>query len=286
MIAVTPWSHPIHLDDETVKAGTMEVRDIAQGFAGALFISLPLLFTMEMWQIARTIPDVVLLGFLVVSLIFNRLFLQFAGFRCKEWQRSRWWDALVTMGIGAVASTVTLYMAGVINTDIDTHLAIKTIALETVPTSMGAAVAVNQLGGGDSGSDDSGMSRDLGVIVGTVLGAFLFSFNIAPTMETRVIVQMQNWWQTGATFVLSIGVSYLMVSVAQFSERDMSKRKVINAAWLEALVSYLFAFFISMMLLWVFQYSTPMDPLEVWLPQTIVLAYVTTLGGAAGRLIL
>ena len=86
--------------------------------------------------------------------------------------------------------------------------------------------------------------------------------------------------------LLSLAASYLMVEVAQFEMRDLKKRRVVNSAWLEALISYIVAFLVSMLLLWVFGYGTPGDPIEVWLPQTIVLAYATTLGGAAGRLVL
>ena len=152
---------------------------------------------------------------------------------------------------------------------------------------MGAAVAINQLGGGDSVKPKKvGFSPDTTVILGTILGGYLFAFNVAPTLETKVIVLEQNWWQVGATFILSVAVSYMIVAIAQFETRDLSNRKIFDTEWLEALVAYLVSFFMSMLFLWVFGYGTPTDPIEVWLPQTIVLAYATTLGGAAGRLIL
>ena len=284
---VTPWNQCIDFDDRTVAAGELDLRDIARGFAGALFVSLPLLFTMEMWQIAKTIPDAVLLAFLGISFLLNRLYIQFAGFRREAWQCNKWWDAVVVMGIGAIASTITLFVAGIISLDLDWYLSFKTIALETIPTSLGAAVAINQLGSGDSSKPEKiGLSPDTVVIVGTFLGGFLFAFNIGPTLETKVIVLKQAWWQIGLTFVLSVAISYMIVAVAQFETRDMSQRKYITSEWLEALVSYIVAFLLSMLLLWVFGYGTPLDPLEVWLPQTVALAYATTLGGAAGRLIL
>lgn len=285
MIGVTPWHRQVLDKDKCCEAGEVEIRDLARGMAGALFVSLPLLFTMEMWQIARTIPDGVLLAFLGVAFLFMRLFIEFAGFRRKAWQSSKWWDTTVTFGIGIVASTITLFVAGIISLDLDFYLTVKLIALESIPTAMGAAVAMNQLGGGD-GADEGTFSPDVSMLLGSLLGGFLFAFNIAPTMETKVIVLKQDWWQTGLTFFLSLAVSYMMVAIAQFETRDLSNRKAIDREWLEALVAYLVAFLISMLLLWVFGYGTPADPLEVWLPQTIVLAYGTTLGGAAGRLVL
>lgn len=283
----TAWNQCLKIDDRSITAGEMEIRDLARGLAGALFVSLPLLFTMEMWEISKTIPDTVLLVFLAVSFLINSCFVRFASFRRASWIQSTWWDAAVAMGIGAVASTITLLVAGIIGWQTHWYLAAKTIALETIPTGMGAAVAVNQLGGGDSAKPKNmGMSPDLAVLAGTALGAFLFSFNIAPTIETKVVVLKQTWWQTGLTVLLSLGVSYLMVSVAQFEIRDLNRRRIVDSEWLEALLSYIIAFLLSMLLLWVFGYGTPLDPIDVWLPQTIVLAYATTLGGAAGRLVL
>lgn len=251
-------------------------------------MSLPLLFTQEMWQISRTIPDAVLLVFLALTLAINRLYLFFSGFRRKDWKRSPWWDALIAMGVGMVTATVTLLVTGIIAPAADIYMNAKLIALETIPMSIGAAVATNQLGSGDSaGSDDNlPIGLDLRVLLGSLLGGFLFAFNIAPTMETKIIVLSQDWWMILATFVLSLGISYLTVAVANFEHRDLSERNVINSEWLEALMSYMVAFALSMLLLWVFGYGTPFDPLEVWLPQTIALAYATTLGGAAGRLVL
>ena len=285
---ITSWSEKVCDSGVEWEAHVVERRDLARGMSGALFVSLPLLFTMEMWQIARTIPDSVLLLFLLTSYVFNRYFIGFAGFRKIEaFRHSPWWDAVVVMGIGFVASAVTLYVAGIITPDLTFSVTIKTIALETIPTSMGAAVAINQMGAAeDSNQDRTGLSKDGVVVVGTLLGGFLFAFNVAPTIEPKVIVLQQDWLWTFMTFLLSLGVSYMIVTVACFDDRDFADRKYITSAWLETLLSYLLAFIISLLLLWVFGYSTPLDPIEVWLPLTIVLAYATTLGGAAGKIVL
>lgn len=194
------WVTP--LDREVVDARgerdpawRLEVRDLARGLAGALFVSLPMLFTMEMWEVARTMPTAVLLALLGLSLIINRLFLLFAGYRHRDWVKgSDWWDVLVTMGIGALVSAVTLYLTGIVDFAMNPTLALRTIALETVPTSMGAAVAINQLGAGDSGKHSRVLrkSTDLTVILGVLLGGILFAFNIAPTAETKVIAVSQT----------------------------------------------------------------------------------------------
>lgn len=287
MMHATSWKTPIRDGDVTCPAGTVEIRDLARGVAGALFVSLPLLFTLEMWEIAKVIPDAALLAFLVVTFFLNKSYLDFAGFRRNAWQKSKWWDSVVTLGIGIVTSTLTLSVSGIIEPSLDLYLTAKTVALEAIPTSIGAAVAINQLGGGDGAEGDiNGYSVDGKVLIGTALGAFLFSLNVAPTLEMKIVAIKQTWILVLATLLLSLGISYLTVALAEFEQRDLADRKWINSEWLEALISYLVAFAVGCVLLWLFGYATPLDPVEVWLPQAVVLSYATTLGGAAGRLVL
>lgn len=282
---ITAWNQPIDDGRECCPAGQVETRDLARGVAGALFVSLPLLFTEEMWLTARDISDWVLLVFLLISLGLNRLYLEFSGFRHRQWSKSKWWDAVVAMGIGMFASALTLAVTGIIGPSLDFHLAVKLIGLETIPMSMGAAVAINQLGGGDGAEvDQTAFGIDAQVLLGSFLGGFLFAFNIAPTQETTLIVQGQNWWLVLATALISLGISYLTVAIAQFEQRDLSDRKFITSDWFEAVLAYLLAFVLSMILLWVFGYGTPLDPIEVWLPQTVALSYATALGGAGGEI--
>lgn len=287
---ITPVDRPIvDAGGDRCPAWRLELRDLARGLAGALFVSLPLLFTMEMWEIALAMPATVLLLLLALSVVFNRLFMLFAGYRHRDWVRgSDWWDVLSAMGIGAAASAITLYVTGIVDFGMDPALALRTIALETVPTSMGAVVAINQLGPGDSGKRSHVLreSTDLTVVLGALLGGILFAFNVAPTVETKEIAVSQHWPLVAATFVLSITVSYIIVHIAEFEERDLTKRKVITTPLLEAAVAYVIAVVVSALLLWLFGYGTPLDPLEQWLPQVIALAYATSIGGAAGRLVL
>lgn len=290
MRAVTPLTAMIgDAGTDRSAAWRLDTRDIARGLAGALFVSLPLLFTMEMWEIARTMPTGILIALLLLSLAINRLFLLFAGYRHTNWvSGSDWWDVLVALGLGAVASAVTLFVTGVIDFAANPGLAVRTIALETVATSMGAVVAINQLGSGDSGkqSDVLKRSTDLTVVLGSILGGFLFAFNVAPTQETKFMATGLAWWQILATSLLSLAISIVVVHVAQFEERDLSERKIIDSPWLEAAITYCIALVLSALLTWLFGYGVPTDAIGVWLPQVVVLAYATSLGGAAGRLVL
>lgn len=160
----TSWHTPLTIAGRPTAAGSAELADLGRALSGALFVSLPLLFTEEMWLIARSIDDEVLATFIVVTMAINRLLLEYSGYRSGRWQTSLWWDVIVAMGVGAFASAITLYVAGIISTDLDWYLSIKTIALEMIPTSLGASIAINQLGAGDRAQDGISASEDVNVL--------------------------------------------------------------------------------------------------------------------------
>ena len=287
-VKLTPLDEQIEIDGECEPAWQIEVRDLARGFAGALFVSLPLLYTMEMWEFGRTMPVWNIIAMLVVGYFCNVGLCAYAGFRRTQWVGGYFWDGAVCMGIGAVASFVTLLVTGIIDFDLSAEIAIKIIAIETVATGLGAAVARNQLGSGDSAQnkDRSPFSRDVSVVVGTILGGVLFAFNIAPTIEPKVITLAQNWCLLIGTVILSVAVSLLIVNLAEFDDRDYSARKIFNSPYIETVFSYSLALLVSASLLWSFGYIGMGDPLSVIVPLVVTMAYATTLGGAAGRLIL
>lgn len=288
MPTTTDLNTPIAIDDECKPAWKVEMRDIARGFAGAVFVSLPLLYTMEMWEHGRSMPPWGIIVMLVGGYFANVGLCAYSGFRQTQCSSGYFWDAAVAMGIGAVASTLTLLVTGIIDFDLSPEIAIKIVALEIVPTGLGAAAARNQLGGGDSAKVEnrSPFSTDTSVLLGSLLGGILFAFNIAPTIEPTVITLNQNWWLVLATAILAIAVTYLVVHVAEFTERDLSRRRIIKTPLVETAIAYSIAFLVSYLLLSGFGYVSVFDPLSVWVPRVVTLTYATAIGGAAGRLIL
>lgn len=101
-----------------------------------------------------------------------------------------------------------------------------------------------------------------------------------------MVAVQQSWALVALTFVVSIAISFLVVHVADFEARDLRDRKIFAEPWVEALTAYAIAFALSYGLLFVFGYISPNGALEVWLPQVIALSYATSLGGAAGRIVL
>ncbi|HEX8682707.1 MAG TPA: DUF2391 family protein [Ardenticatenaceae bacterium] len=285
----SPLGTIVVAEGEEVPLWLKELRDLARGFCGALFVALPLLYTEEMWNIARFIPTWVLLIALTLAYLANVGYTMFEGFKPEKERHAAWSSAVISLGLGALGSLITLLVIGQLRPSMPPGLLTRLILLETIPTSFGASLAINQLGArkvrgqGDQPADD--FPRDVRKVLATALGAVLFSFNIAPTFETRFITITITWWHTLGLIGFSLFISYLMVSFADFIERDKHEG-ILGPVWMETLVAYLFALVISAMLLFIFGYLTTDTPLSLMIKWVVTLGYVTTLGGSAGRLIL
>lgn len=283
--AKSPLDATVHIDDQEVKLWIAEVRDLARGFCGALFLALPLLFTLEMWDRARVIPNWDLALILVAAYLGNVGFSVFNGFKEAVARRAAWFDGLTSMGIGVVASAITLALINQISWDLPIEIIVKLILLETVPTSFGASLAINQLGGGRTKNKaEDAFSADFKKVLATILGALMFSFNIAPTVEPQIIGNGLAWGHTLGIVLFSLAVSSLMVYFAGFIERD--GEGVLSKNWIETLFAYIVSLVVSALLLWMFGYIDLGTPLQTAVPWIVTMGYATTLAGAAGRLII
>lgn len=275
---------------EPGKLYMVELRDIARGFCGALFLALPLLYTEEMWERARVMPNWDLALFVAFAYLGNVGFALFNGFKSDLKRKAAWFDALTSMGIGLVASSVSLLLIGRYTFGTPTDLVVKLLLLETIPSSFGASLAINQLGArgqkGDGPTMERAYSADFTKIIGTILGALMFSFNIAPTIEPKIITYTISWWHTLAIILFSLFVSYLMVFFAGFITQDDEEGGVLQSRWVETIVAYLVSLIISGLLLWAFGYLTWNTSLNIAIPWLATMGYATTLGGSAGRLVL
>lgn len=287
MFAVSPLRATVETDGDVMSLWRAELRDLARGFAGALFLALPLLFTMEMWERARAIPTWDLVLIVGGAYLANVGFGAFGGFKPEIRRRSVWFDATTAMGIGLVAGTVTLALINQLHSGLPPDIAIKLMLLEMVPCSFGASLAVNQLGtSGEHGEEiASRFGPDRRKVLGTLLGALMFSFNIAPTMEVQVIGNGLTRYHLIGLVLFSLFVSAVLVFFADLAERD-GDEGLLASRVSETCISYLLSLLVSAALLWMFGYIGVGTPLQLVVPWVVALGYVTTLAGAAGRMIL
>lgn len=287
---ISPLTLRVRIEKDVAPIWTHEGREVLRGLAGSLFFALPLLYTVELWERARNVPKWDLLLILILTYFANVGYVSFSNFKSGCERTNVWWDSVVAMGIGVVGSIVTLYLTARFTFETPQSVLVSLLALMTVPTSFGASVAIKQLGSREGNDNDciaDKMSGDLKKVTATILGALLFTFNIAPTIEPKLMLAEVSWLHAIAIVFFSLLISYVIEYTAQFVQSEnKSNHKVLGSKWLSTLVTYLIALTTGGLLLWMFGYINLSVPFNMWLVWVIIIGYAATIGGAAGRLIL
>ena len=289
---ISPVDLRVTIEDHTSQLYLHELRELLRGFAGALFVALPLLYTMEMWERARNIEEIVLLVILGAAYFITAGYCAYSGFKSGRARTHVWWDALVAMGLGLVASGITLMITARITDSTPVGVTVSLLALMTVPTGFGAALAINQLGTRGGAVDDhesvavAALSEDWEKVTATVLGGVLFAFNIVPTIEPKVMIMELGPKHALAILLFSVLLSYGIEHTARFHTEKNTRKGVLAEPWLSTLFCYLVSLVCAASLLWAFGYLSTSTPLHMATLWVVVVGYATTLGGTAGRLIL
>lgn len=283
----SPLTLPIESDGEIVPLYTVEIRDLSRGFCGALFLALPLHYTMEMWDRARMIPAWMMAVIIVVAYFLNVGYCYYSNFKGKPARQDPWWDALESMGVGFIASAITLLLIDQLSPQMSFDIVLCTIAIEMIPTSFGASLAKSQLAAANDKDDlTDPWSQDKTKIIASLLGGTMFAFNIGATQEPILITTSINHYQLIGIVVFSLFVSYLMVFMTGFEVKEKKEDTIMAPNWAETSITYVVSLLVSAALLWMFGYLTPATPHQLAIPWIIVLGYATTLGGSAGRLVI
>ena len=279
--------YPVDNEGESVPLYKIEIRDLSRGFCGALFLALPLHYTMEMWDRARVIPAWMLAVIIVAAYFLNVGYCFYSNFKGKPARQNPWWDALESMGVGFAASAITLLLVDQLTKQMSFDIVLCCIALEMVPTSFGASLAKSQLSVGNDDDDlTDGWSQDKKKIIASLLGGVMFAFNIGATQEPILIATSINHWQLIGIVLFSLFASYLMVFMTGFEADDKQENSILGPDWAETSIAYAVSLLVSAALLWMFGYLTPETPHTLAIPWIVVLGYATTLGGSAGRLVI
>ncbi len=258
--------------------------------AGALFGALPLLYTMEMWWFGQIFSAGRLLVMLAVTVPVVALCLLFSGFRQGD-NEPLHEDIPLVLGIAILVAAVTLLVTGrIVPGAMPLSVAVRMIAIQTVPCALGAALAVTQFHPRERGDrSDRRVKRlpeDLQKVAGALVGGVFFAFNIAPTDEVRKMAIEIPDMLLPVLAAVSIGAAFLIVFLADFSERPPGYRDgVLGGPVAETAMSYFVSLVISYGFLWAFGHVSPSSPFRFQVAATVVLAYVTSIGGAAGRVL-
>lgn len=259
------------------------VREYARGAAGGLLFSLPLLYTMEVWQHGvLASPQRLLLG-LVATYGLLCLYNAFAGLRENHDTREIFVDSVEELGIGLLLSAGVLFMLGRIGPHSTFPEALGLIVAQACTTSIGVSVGTAQLG---ESNEDKKPPRLLGQVAISLCGAVLIAANVAPTEEILLLGVEATPLQLLAMLVVSALLSLIVLELAEVrGHRDFDCDLSLPRIVVGPIVTVAVALAASAALL--FWYGRLQgDGMGAALAQIVTLAVPTTLGASAGRALL
>jgi putative integral membrane protein (TIGR02587 family) len=266
-------------------------RGLARAFGGALIFSLPLLQTMEMWQLGFYIDHLhlALLLVLVIPLLIG--LSHFIGFEATFRLKDDMVDAFVAYAVGYTTAALVLFLFGVIElNNMPTGELTGKIALQSVPGSIGALLAQSQFGAEGSRSQRAQWRQQPSYACELFLmavGALLLALPVAPTEEMVLIAHRMSPWRTVALALVSVLIMHAFVYAAGFRRQHVvAPNTPRGSLFLRfTVVGYAIVLLISLYILWTFgriEGSDVLDSLSV----VTVLAFPAAIGAAAARLIL
>ena len=259
---------------------------LARAFGGALLFGLPLLMTMEMWQLGSTMHPLRLA--LLLAAMFPLLggLAYYAGFEESFGWRDFVLNACVAWAVAFLAAAVGLALLAALKPGMAGGEIVGRLALQAVPASIGAMLARSQLGQREEEVEERRDSYG-GELFLAATGALFMAFNVAPTEEVVLIAQMMTAWHAVALVLASLALMHAFVYAVEF--RGQTRLAAGVSPWSEffrlTVVAYAVALLVCLYVLWTFERDAGLAFPEL-LMEVVVLGFPAALGAAAARLIL
>lgn len=281
---------PDSAPDDPQEANRRLIIDLARAFAGALVFALPMLMTMELWQIGFYIEPLrlALLTILTIPMLVG--LSHFSGFESTFRWRDDLEDACIAYAIGWLTAAAVLVMFAVVTPNLPFDSILGMIALEAVPASIGAILARSLFGSG--GSEEEREQRKQQATYGGELflmavGAIFMAMNVAPTEEMILIAFKTTLWHTLALVIASLLIMHAFVYAVEFQgSHSLPPGTPLWSAFLRfTVVGYGVALVISLYILWTLGRAEGMALLPL-LQSAVVLSFPAAIGAAGARLII
>lgn len=260
--------------------------ELARAFGGAVIFALPMLMTMEMWQLGHSMDPLRLALLLLASVPLLIGLSHYGGLRPSRRFRDNVADALVTILVAVLAAVAVLAVLGLADAGMSVRELVGMVAMQVVPGAIGAALARSQLGG-DGEEPDFDPPDYAGELFIMAAGALFLGLNVAPTEEVVLLaVRMSPWDQIGLAAV-SLAVMHAFVYALGFAgtEEPMEGEHPVATFARFTLVGYVLVLAMCLYILWTFGRLDGLSPPQVT-ATAVVLAFPGAIGAAAARLIL
>ena len=263
------------------------LEEYGRGVAGGLLFSLPLLYTMEVWDAGIFIPPHRQLAYLVGTFVLLLGYNRYSGLHPESSWVEVVIDSVEELGIGLILSVVILLALGRIGPGLPVDEVAGRTVVEALTIAIGVSVGTAQLGGDPAlrGRDEreAGFGGQLTL---AVCGAVLFAANVAPTEEIVVLGVELPTLQLAGLALLSLLLGGLVLFFSDFrGARQRAGPADAFGMVRGTIVTYAVALVSSAMILWLFGRFDHVATAAV-VGQTVALAVAATLGASAGRLLL
>jgi putative integral membrane protein (TIGR02587 family) len=264
-------------------------RDHLRAAVGGLFVGLPLLWTMEMWEHSATQPPLKLL------LLFGLAFVIVVGFNAVSgFRRERTWvehfvDAVQGMGLSIVVATAMLYVLGRLEPELGLPTLVGRIGLLSIPVAFGTALAATVLSEPEEGGGREPVGP-IGRLFVAAGGALYFALNVAPTDEVRILGSEADVPLLVVVIVASLVISLAIVFVVELpggrggSISDSRSGGPIDKPVGETVAAYAIALLVSLVLIFSFGLSDGLG-LRALAGYVVMLGTLASFGSAAARLL-
>ncbi len=262
---------------------------LARAFGGAIIFSLPLLMTMEMWFLGFHMDRLRLFLFLILNFVMLVGLSRFAGFEQTERTIDDVMDALAALGVGVIASCVTLGIFGILTPQMPLDELIGKVAVQSVPASFGAMIARKQLSSGHDEEAENAAEEAAGYggqLFLMMAGALFLAFNMAPTEEMILISLKMSPWHSIVLALLSILILHAFVYGVGFAGQEaLPEGRGFGAIFLGyTIAGYAIALLVSLYVLWTFGRTDGADLNQI-VTMAGVLGFPAALGAAIARLV-
>ena len=182
-----------------------------------------------------------------------------------------------------VASYIILFLFGVLTLEDSLSTAARLGVFYVVPLGFGAALANNLFAGSNSEQPSRKFVRTVGLFS---LGAIFLSAPIALTQEMELIAVYTSWSRLAALLVTTLFVTHLTLFELEIqgqSSRVRGRTKLMQAG--HTFTVYLIGVVVAASLLLAFGHFQGQPP-SVWVQETVILSFPTSVGASAAQVVL
>lgn len=264
-------------------------EEYGRGIAGGLLFSIPLLYTVEVWQAGIILAPARIIASMAAIFCLLMVYNRYAGLREDASLAEVAIDSVEELGIGLALASAVLWLTGRIDGSTPWLEVTGMVVTQAMTVAIGVSVGTAQLG---AESQDGGMGdedRPRGYVSEVAIafcGAVLFAANVAPTREIQIIAYGTSPWRLLALAGASLALVVLVLHYAGFRGTRGNAAGGSAANRVRGVITaYAVALVAAAASLWFFGRMDG-QPLQAAVAQTAVLGLPAALGASAGRLLL